>query len=76
MRITKFFAVAALCVLVSACSSNDDKEIPDQPEQEIYEQALDALELDNYVLAIEKLQLLEARYPFGRYSEQAQLELT
>ncbi|WP_372831394.1 outer membrane protein assembly factor BamD [Pontibacterium sp.] len=76
MRITKIIAVAALCVLVSACSSNDELEIPDLPEQEIYEDALEALELDNYVLAIEKLQLLEARYPFGRYSEQAQLELT
>lgn len=76
MRITKFFAVAALCVLVTACSSNDEKELTDKPEQEIYEEALDALELDNYAIAIEKLQLLEARYPFGRYSEQAQLELT
>lgn len=76
MRITKFFAVAALCVLVTACSSNDEKELTDKPEQEIYEEALEALELDNYAIAIEKLQLLEARYPFGRYSEQAQLELT
>lgn len=75
MRITKIFAVAALCVLASACST-DPKEIPDLPEQEIYEDALAALELENYVMAIEKLQLLEARYPFGRYSEQAQLELT
>lgn len=76
MRITKFFAVAALCVLVTACSSSDKRELTDKPEQEIYEEALEALELDNFAIAIEKLQLLEARYPFGRYSEQAQLELT
>ena len=33
------------------------------------------MDQENYDLAIEKLQLLEARYPFGRFSEQAQLEL-
>lgn len=75
MRITKIFAVAALCVLATACSSTA-KELPDVPEQETYEEALEALEMENYVLAVEKLQLLEARYPFGRYSEQSQLELT
>lgn len=76
MRIIKTFTVAALFALTAACSSNDVNELPDQPEQEIYEDALNALEMENYVLAIEKLQLLEAHYPFGRYSEQAQLELT
>ncbi|WP_051560026.1 outer membrane protein assembly factor BamD [Marinobacterium jannaschii] len=75
MRLTKIIAVAALSTLLAACSSNDRKELTDIPEPELYEQALSALEAENYVLATEKLELLEARYPFGRYSEQAQLEL-
>jgi outer membrane protein assembly factor BamD len=45
------------------------------PEEQLYEEALSAIDAGNNQLAIEKLQLLEARYPFGRYSEQSQLEL-
>ncbi|MBA4501113.1 outer membrane protein assembly factor BamD [Marinobacterium marinum] len=77
MRPLKVFATVALFSLLSACSwFGGEKEVaPDVPEQQLYDEALSALEADNYTLAIEKLQLLEARYPFGRFSEQAQLEL-
>lgn len=76
MRLSKAIGIATLCVAVSGCSLfGDEREAPDVPENELYEQALDALESENYELAVERLQLLEARYPFGRYSEQAQLEL-
>jgi len=76
MRPLKILATLALFSLLSACSwFGGDKVAPDVPEQQLYDEALSALEADNYSLAVEKLQLLEARYPFGRYSEQAQLEL-
>lgn len=77
MRPFKVLATVALFSLLSACSwfGGDAKVAPDVPEQQLYDEALSALEAMNYGLAIEKLQLLEARYPFGRYSEQAQLEL-
>ncbi len=77
MRPLKVFATVVLFSLLSACSwFGGEKEVaPDVPEQQLYDEALSALEADNYGLAIEKLQLLEARYPFGRFSEQAQLEL-
>lgn len=76
MRLSKAIGVATLSIAVSGCSFfGGDKELPDIPETELYEQALDSLETANYELAVERLQLLEARYPFGRYSEQAQLEL-
>lgn len=77
MRPLKVLATLVLFSLLSACSwfGGDEKVAPDVPEQELYEEALSALESQNYDLAVEKLQLLEARYPFGRYSEQAQLEL-
>lgn len=77
MRLAKLLAVFTITVVASGCSwwGGDEIEAPDVPEQELYQEALDFLESDNYQLAIEKLQLLEARYPFGRYSEQAQLEL-
>ncbi|MBR9827414.1 MAG: outer membrane protein assembly factor BamD [Oceanospirillales bacterium] len=77
MRPLKVLATVVLFSLLSACSwLGGEKDVaPDVPEQQLYDEALSALEADNYGLAIEKLQLLEARYPFGRYSEQAQLEL-
>ncbi|GGC03833.1 outer membrane protein assembly factor BamD [Marinobacterium zhoushanense] len=76
MRFVKVSAALVLATLLSACSWwGGDKLAPDVPEQQLYEEALSAMDDDNYALAVEKLQLLEARYPFGQYSEQAQLEL-
>jgi len=76
MRITKSLIVALFCLMTAACSWFEDiKTEPDVPEQQLYQEAIAALDLESYDVAIEKLQLLEARYPFGRFSEQAQLEL-
>ena len=68
MRLAKLLAVFTITVVASGCSwwGGDEIEAPDVPEQELYQEALEFLESDNYQLAIEKLQLLEARYPFGR----------
>lgn len=44
-------------------------------EQILYQSAQDSLATGNYNFGAEKLQRLEARFPFGRYAEQAQLEL-
>lgn len=76
MRLLKPIATLALASLLSACSwFGGDKEVPDIPEQQLYNQAIEALERQDYQVAVDKLQMLDARYPFGRYSEQAQLEL-
>jgi outer membrane protein assembly factor BamD len=66
-----------LLSMVSACSwfGGDDIEIADSGEQQIYFDAQKHLENKNFDMAIRTLQLLESRYPFGRYAEQAQLEL-
>lgn len=62
-----------LPLVLAACSSTPDKT--ELSEQQTYEQARAALDSDSYLVAVEKLQDLESRYPFGRYAEQAQLEL-
>ena len=41
----------------------------------MYEDAQRYLRNGNFDLAVKSLQLLESRYPFGKYAEQAQLEL-
>ncbi len=44
-------------------------------EQQLYRDTQRALRAGNYDRAIQGLQQLEARFPFGRYAEQAQLEI-
>ena len=44
-------------------------------EVELYQQAQADLDNKSYTSAISKLKALESRYPFGRFAEQAQLEL-
>lgn len=57
-----------------ACASKE--EVPEaQSEQALYETAAQQLDSKSYEQAIKNLQMLEARYPFGPYAEQAQLEL-
>jgi outer membrane protein assembly factor BamD len=66
-----------LALALAACSGND--ELPDiaadTGEQQIYEEAQRYLRNRNYDLAVRSLQLLESRYPFGKYAEQSQLEI-
>lgn len=61
-------------IFLSGCS-NDDEEDADSTELTIYESAQGNLRSGNYSDAVSKLQMLEARFPFGRYAEQAQLEI-
>ena len=70
-------------VLLGGCAwmpfiGGDDEEGDeefDTTEHILYESAQSSLRSGNYRAGVEKLQRLEARFPFGRYAEQAQLEL-
>jgi outer membrane protein assembly factor BamD len=44
-------------------------------QQEFYQAAQQAMENEDYKKAIEYYESMEARYPYGRYAEQAQLEI-
>ena len=65
----------AILALTAACSST--KEVVDEnlSEVELYQQAQADLDNHSYTSATAKLKALESRYPFGRYADQAQLEL-
>ena len=73
MQVKQLLLIATFA-LVAACSSN---EVVDDNlgEDALYQQAQADLDNRNYTAAIAKLRALESRYPFGRYAEQAQLEL-
>lgn len=70
LTITTFLAVAIL----SGCSSTEEV-VPDIPPSELYTTAQQALQSGSWVTAIERLETLDSRYPFGAYSEQVQLDL-
>ena len=70
------FLIALLSlILVFGCSKDEISEDPDATELFYYESAQESLRASNYAGAIQKLQMLESRFPFGRYAEQAQLEI-
>ena len=70
--------VALLLLALVGCVGNDELELPpgaNSSEFELYQEAQRYLRNKNFDLAVQALQLLESRFPFGRYAEQAQLEL-
>lgn len=76
--LTRALSLVLLAVTLVACSGNDELDLPEganSSEYELYQEAQRYLGNKNYDLAVRALQLLESRYPFGRYAEQAQLEL-
>ena len=74
-KTTLMSAMLCLLVLFTGCAGKDKEIASDTGEQQIYKEAQRYLNSKSYSLAVRTLQLLESRYPFGRYAEQAQLEL-
>jgi len=70
----KHLLLIAIFALTAACSSNETVS-ENLGETELYRQAQADLDNKSYTSAITKLKALESRYPFGRFAEQAQLEL-
>jgi len=62
-----------LTLIIAGCKS-DGEEI-EQPEKIYYDQAQARMSSGNYFGAIESLEAIDTRYPFGKYAEQAQIEL-
>jgi outer membrane protein assembly factor BamD len=75
MAFSRQIIVIFIALFLVACSNNDDEPSVDSSEQQLYEDAQRFLRSSNFNLAVRSLQLLESRYPFGRYAEQAQLEI-
>ena len=81
-RTTLSFAGISLAMLLGGCAwmpfiggDEDAEEEIETTEQILYSSAQSSLRSGNYQAGIDKLGRLEARFPFGRYAEQAQLEL-
>ncbi|MCW8887284.1 MAG: outer membrane protein assembly factor BamD [Motiliproteus sp.] len=77
MRIVNIILLMTLISLNTGCSffGIDDEEFFDIPEKQLYDEAMGYIATSEWDLAADKFEQLESRYPFGRFSEQAQLEL-
>ena len=75
-KVVRFLIFSLLIIFLQVgCTSN---EVPLEDrllEKELYDQSQIRLKNENFSSAILSLEALEARFPFGRYAEQAQAEL-
>ena len=76
MRLSSYFVLLAL-LLASGCSLLPEEvdQTKDWSASQLYAAAKEEMSDKNYEKAIEYFEKLEARYPFGRYAQQAQLEI-
>ena len=70
--LNRFLCLVLTVLLLSACGTSPFKL---STEQELYDEAKKSLRLRNFSQATIALEELEARFPFGTYAEQAQLDL-
>lgn len=84
MKLTKIgLLFVGIFVLLSGCAffgsgnkaNDEDQQEGESRDKTLYDEAQLNLQNGDYTSAIERLELLEAHFPFGRYAEQAQLEL-
>ncbi len=70
------WCVVLLVALAAGCASSpeDADETKDWSAERIFKEAKSALDAGDYETAIKNFEKLEARFPFGRYAQQAQLE--
>lgn len=71
-------ALIAVTLATASCSwlqSLDQDPTLDWPADRLYTEARTALDDSNWTQAKDYYQKLEARYPFGQYAQQAQIEL-
>jgi len=68
-------AIVFAVLLLSSCGlfSGDKDPKKNWTVEQFYEEAKDNLDAGNYAAAVKSLEALQARYPYGRYAQQAQL---
>ena len=71
-RILPWFALTL--ALLAGCAAVEDPTKDWAPER-FYQEAREKMQSGDYETAIKHFEALEARYPYGRYAEQAQLEI-
>jgi outer membrane protein assembly factor BamD len=77
MYLLRIAAILGLITLVAGCALTADPQdkTQDWPASKIYSTGKKALDSGDYETALSYFETLEARYPFGRHAQQAQLDI-
>lgn len=76
--VTRFAPLLAAALMLAGCSwfGGGEKERDKDPGvAKMYQEAKDDLESGNFERAVKDYEALEARYPYGPYAQQAELEM-
>ncbi len=74
-KIFTLLLLASSLFSLSACGGNNVDETDRWDEAELYREAKAAMKRGEFQRAVKRLETLEARYPFGDYALQGQLDL-
>ena len=75
VRLIRLSVAAILVALLVGCGLGEDDKTLGWTAARLYNEAKDELQGGNYQQAIKHYEKLEARFPYGRYAQQAQLEV-
>ena len=75
LRVFRIFLLTSFVFGALGCASVDSDPTKEWTPQRFYMEAKNAFKEGNLQTAIKHYETLEARYPYGRYAEQAQLEV-
>jgi outer membrane protein assembly factor BamD len=64
-----------LLLTLAACSSAPTKDDKSASADQLYAVAQESMQDHNYEKAIKQFETLQSRYPYGRYAQQAQMEI-
>lgn len=75
MPLSKTLLLLVIAAVLSGCALFKEEEIDENASvEELYAMARESMDKGNWGVAVERLQRLEAKYPYGVYAEQAQLD--
>ena len=63
------------CLLITACAGQSKNQFDNLSEDQLYKKARSYMIDRKFNKAVEAYQAIETRFPFGKYAEQAQLEI-
>lgn len=69
----RLLPVLCLSVFLAACASDKDKEMPDRPVEELYNEATDFMEKKDYREAARGFEEVERQHPYSQWATRAQL---
>ncbi|MFA9438434.1 outer membrane protein assembly factor BamD [Uliginosibacterium sp. sgz301328] len=74
-KLTKWSVPVVFAICLAACGSNEPKDDPNATPQQMYAEAKDLMDSGSYEQAIKLYERLQARFPYGNYAQQAEMDV-